>query len=231
MNADELAPAWYILRSDRLLAKAVNLSHWPYTALHLSFVLIGAAAAPELSWKITGLMLLAFFLGMGIASHALDLLAGDPLRLKISRRLLGNLAFASLSGAAAIGAYYVWSERAWWFLPFIASGVFVAVAYNLELFAGKFHSDFWFAFSWAAFPCLAGYSVNAGTWVPSPAVAGMAMVCYALARVQRALSIRARYVRRSVGYATGDLWAVEAGLAWLCLAGPALALALILWRS
>ncbi len=50
------------------------------------------------------------------------------------------------------GASFGWVNR-----PFIAAGAFVLVAYNLELFGGRFHSDFWFAAGWGAFPAATGY--------------------------------------------------------------------------
>ena len=40
-------------------------------------------------------------------------------------------------------------------------GGFAVVAYNLELFGGRFHTDFWFAAAWGAFPALTGWWSNA----------------------------------------------------------------------
>ena len=37
------------------------------------------------------------------------------------------------------------------------------LAYNLELFDGAFHTDFWFASSWGFLPVLVGYAVQTGT--------------------------------------------------------------------
>ena len=39
-----------------------------------------------------------------------------------------------------------------WLLPLIAVGAFLVLAYNLELFGGRFHTDLWFALAWGAFP-------------------------------------------------------------------------------
>ena len=45
--------------------------------------------------------------------------------------------------------------------PFVVVGAFLIVlAYNLELFGGRFHTDFWFAVAWGAFPALTGFWVN-----------------------------------------------------------------------
>ena len=45
--------------------------------------------------------------------------------------------------------------------PFIVVGAFIVAAYNLELFGGRFHTDFWFAAAWGAFPALTSYWANA----------------------------------------------------------------------
>ena len=43
----------------------------------------------------------------------------------------------------------------------MAFGAFIAVGYNLGLWRDRFHSDFWFAFAWGAFPALTSYWINA----------------------------------------------------------------------
>ena len=45
---------------------------------------------------------------------------------------------------------------------FVAAGAFIAVAYNLELFGGRFHGTLWFALGWGALPVLATYFAAAG---------------------------------------------------------------------
>jgi hypothetical protein len=61
-----------------------TLLHPPYTAWHLSFVAIGASVVPVLRPAYLGLALLAFFLAVGVAAHALDELTGRPLGTRIS---------------------------------------------------------------------------------------------------------------------------------------------------
>src|SRR6478736_484346 len=58
----------------------VTLLHPPYTLWHLSFVAVGAALAPEFHLDRLVWALVAFFLALGIAAHALDELKGRPLR-------------------------------------------------------------------------------------------------------------------------------------------------------
>ena len=132
----------------------VTILHPPYTAWHLSYVALGAAVAPEFHavrlWAALG----AFFLGVGIAAHALDELNGHPLGTRLSDRTLAVLAGVALAGAVGIGiaGLFVVSFT---LLPFVLAGAFGVVAYNLELFGGRFHTDFWFAAAWGAFPALA----------------------------------------------------------------------------
>ena len=95
----------------------VTLLHPPYTLWHLSYVAIGAALAPHFKAAVLGLGLLAFFLGMGVASHALDELNGRPLQTRIGDTALVALAVASLAGAASQrlslgGGIVTWGRRA-----------------------------------------------------------------------------------------------------------------------
>ena len=62
-----------------------------------------------------------------------------------------GLAVFGLGGAVGIGIAGVVIVSAS-LVPFIVVGAFLVVAYNLELFGGRFHSDFWFAAAWGAFP-------------------------------------------------------------------------------
>src|SRR4029453_2598579 len=78
--------------------------HPPYTAWHLSYVAIGAALAPHLDAERLVATLLAFFLAVGIAAHALDEHNGRPLRTSIPSPVLCSAATAALVGAVAIGA-------------------------------------------------------------------------------------------------------------------------------
>jgi hypothetical protein len=171
----------------------VTILHPPYTAWHLSYVAIGAALAPTfVLWRL-GAALGAFFLALGVACHALDELAGRPLGTRMSRMVLIGLATAGLTGAVAIGALGAVIVSPW-LIPLIVVGAFLALAYNLELFGGRFHTDFWFALAWGAFPAFTGWFVEA----LNVRVEGMlaALTCFLLSIAQRRLSTPARELRR-----------------------------------
>jgi hypothetical protein len=184
----------------------LTLLHPPYTAWHLSYVAIGAALAPHFRWWVLGLALAAFFLGMGVAAHALDELHGRPLETRISRRRLIVLAAVSLAGAAAIGVVTA-LYTSLWLLAFVAAGTFIAVAYNLELFGGRFHGDLWFALAWGAFPVLATYFAAAET-IRVEAVLAAAFAAL-FSHAQRLLSTPVRRLRRQARAVAGQIDLVD----------------------
>ena len=184
-------PAFYALRRGGW-RDLVTLLHPPYTAWHLSYVALGAAAAPVVHVDRLLAALAAFFLAVGISAHALDELQGRPLGTALSDRTLVALAFAGLLGAAGIGVAGVVTISAT-LAAFVAAGVFLVVAYNLELFGGRFHGDRWFAVAWGGFPALTGYWVNALSLHAGVLVAA---ACWALSVAQRRLSTPARELRR-----------------------------------
>ena len=68
-------PAFYALRPGGW-RDYVTLLHPPYTAWHLSYVVVGGCLAAEVDWWTLGLTVLAFALAMGVGAHALDELDG-----------------------------------------------------------------------------------------------------------------------------------------------------------
>jgi hypothetical protein len=180
----------------------VTLLHVPYTAWHLSYVVVGGCLAAEVAWGRLGLTVLAFFLAMGIGAHALDELAGRPLGTAIPSAVLVTLALASVIGACAIGIV-VALRFSLWIVPLIAIGAFLVPAYNLELFGGRFHSDIWFAVAWGAFPVVTGYVACEGA--PRAAALVAAGWATALSLAQRRLSTPVRRVRREVVALSGEI--------------------------
>jgi hypothetical protein len=179
----------------------VTLLHPPYTAWHLSYVALGAAAAPVVHVDRLLAALGAFFLAVGIGAHALDELHGRPLGTQLGDRTLWGLAIAGVGAAVAIGiaGAVIVSVSV---VPFVVAGAFLVLAYNLELFGGRFHSDFWFAVAWGAFPAFTAYWANA----LSVDAAGVLVTaaCFGLSAAQRALSTPVRELRRRTVSVTGE---------------------------
>jgi hypothetical protein len=178
----------------------VTLLHPPYTAWHLSYVALGAAAAPHLYVDRLVAALAAFFLAVGISAHALDELVDRPLRTGLSRRTLIVLAAGGLAGAVAIGSAGVIVVSPL-LVPLVVIGAFLVLAYNLELGRGRFHTDLWFALAWGAFPAFTGYYVNALTVRPAGLL--VAAACFLLSVAQRRLSTPARTLRRHTTAVSG----------------------------
>jgi hypothetical protein len=196
----------------------VTLLHPPYTAWHLSYVALGAAAATELHTDRLIAALGAFFLGVGVCAHALDELNGRPLRTRLSERALWVLAIGGLTGAAAIGIAGVLIVSPS-LIGFVAAGVFILVAYNLELFGGRFHSDFWFAAGWGAFPAFTSYWANSLSLDASGVLVTCA--CFALSVAQRKLSTPVRTLRRRTVSVTGEQQLADGSVVELSKAGLA----------
>jgi hypothetical protein len=199
---EALAPAYYTAVGRGWRRDVWALLHPPYTAWHLSYVVIGASLAPRLSVFRLAATLAAFFLAVGIAAHALDELNGRPLRTAVPSWLLKTAGAVGLAGAVAIGLAGV-TIIGWGLLLFISLGVLFVFAYNLELAGGRLHDDFWFALSWGAFPLLTAYFAQTGS-ISLGAVAAAASA-FALSFGQRALSTPARSLRRRTRSVSGTV--------------------------
>jgi hypothetical protein len=188
-------PSWYSSKNTGAVSDFINLLHPPYTLWHLSYVVIGIAMSPVIYSGRSIAVLVAFFVGLGLGAHALDETMGNPLHTKISKTRLYLVGFISLSVAILIGLYYV-VVLSVLILPFVAIESFFAVAYNLEVFEKRFHTDLIFALSWGSIPFLTGYFVNSLSL--SVATLVMAVGIGFLTYVQRTLSTQARLFRRKI---------------------------------
>ena len=170
-----------------------TLLHPPYTAWHLAYVVIGACLAPVVDTTRLIATLLAFFLAVGVAAHALDEMHGRPLRTQIPTPALVGAATVGLVGALVLGVAGV-VQVGWVLVPFLVVGPVLVVGYNFEVFGGIIHNDVGFAASWGAFPVLTAYVAQTGTLALAPALAAIGALLLSLA--QRALSTPARMLRR-----------------------------------
>ena len=236
-------PAFYTLEALGGWQDYLNLLHLPYTFWHLSYVVMAAAMAPDLHLDRLAGTTLAFFLAVGIGAHALDEVNGRPLGTRIPREILAPMAAVALTGALVLGVVAGLTITPWIF-PFVAFGGLIAVAYNLGLWGGRFHSDLWFAFAWGAFPVLTSYWINAQRLDTSSVL--LAAACLALSLAQRSLSTQVRTIRRqsltvdgTMQMADGSIVSVdgesltaapERALQFMSIGVPALAVALLASR-
>jgi hypothetical protein len=120
-----------------------TLLHPPYTAWHLSYVVIGACLAPQVDVGLLLLTLAAFFLAVGISAHALvELGATARIPSDADRGHRGKPGCALACGAA---------DRAGGpgLLPYLIIGPVLVIAYNAKPGAGSSTT------TWAS-PCRGG---------------------------------------------------------------------------
>jgi demethylmenaquinone methyltransferase / 2-methoxy-6-polyprenyl-1,4-benzoquinol methylase len=176
-----------------------TIIHPPYTAWHLSYVLLGASLAAAPDPRIVAGALLAFGLAVGVGSHAFDELRGRPLGTRIPSPVLVGLGLTALAAAAALGlaASTIIGPG---FVIFVAVGVLLVTAYGFEI--PGFHSDLGFALAWGAFPVVAtAYAVGA----PALSTGLAAMGAAVLSLAQRRLSTPVRTLRRRTVEVTGQI--------------------------
>ncbi len=195
-------PAFYATGRRGLGRDVRAVLHLPYTAWHLSYVVLGAMVAPRVNWTTLVATLLAFFLAVGIAAHALDELQGRPLGTDLPAWSLTTATLLGLIGAVALGVVGI-GRVGWGLAPFIVVGAVLVVAYNLELFGGLIHTDLGLALSWGAFPVLTSAYAQSETLSPSALV--MALAASFFTAAQRSLSTPVRKVRRKVATVEGTL--------------------------
>jgi hypothetical protein len=215
MPAKPERPAFYAL-SGGGWRDLLTLLHPPYTAWHLSYFALGAALAPKVYVDRLLWGLAAFGLAVGVAAHALDELHDRPLRTSLSDRALIGLAGVSLLGALAIGVAGILTVSVW-LTPLVVAGGLFLLAYNLELWGGRFHGDLWFAVGWGAFPAFTGYFVCA--LVVRPAGLLVAGGCLAMSVAQRSLSSPARELRRRTASVSGERVLADGHTEALSIAG------------
>lgn len=202
-------PAFYARRGG-VAADWWTLLHPPYTLWHLSYVVLGAAMAPALDPTALGLAVLAFFLAVGLAAHALDELQGRPLGTGIGDAALRGVAAGALLGACGLGVYGVFfhSDDVNWALAVaVPVGAVLVVGYNLELLDGRLHNDHAFAWGWGGFPVAVGYVAQSPglSWSSLAAAGAATLAGVGTSYAQRRLSTPARELRRRTSDVTGTV--------------------------
>ncbi len=137
----------------------IGLLFLPYTGMVLSFSVIGSLMAEHIFYDRILAIVIIYFLGLGIAAHALDALGSKgvkPWGAVFSYSQLWVMAIVSLVTAYGIASCYILRYAPLLGIVAVLEGFFL-FAYNMEWFNGRFHTDRWFSFSWGTLPVLAGY--------------------------------------------------------------------------
>jgi hypothetical protein len=239
--ATEVKPVWYA-GPDSRWGELWTMLHPPYTAMVLSFVVVGAVIVPGWSGWVLSATLAAYFLGLGVGAHFLDQIPGmgsSYVRHWPSWALwAGGLSgVAAAVGIGVVGAILVLGPT---FLLFVVVQGVAALGYPLApLFRGALHRESVFAISWGSLPFLTSFYAQARTItllsiVLACAFAGLAVAEIRLSRISRARRALLRAWpedRTRPGSSSGpSVWAVDLSLAALVTGACAFALALFLLR-
>jgi hypothetical protein len=178
---------WFVPRFGPPRFRAfVGLLFLPYTGMVLSYTVIGAMLAPRVFWDRVGALLAIYFLALGVGAHAFDALGSritKPWGEYFTRRQLWLLGSVSMILAYLIGIYYMVTVAPNLWPIAIVEGFFV-LAYNLEWFEGRFHTDGWFAVSWGALPVLAGYVLQTDSISPAAVILATAAALFSLVEIK-----------------------------------------------
>jgi hypothetical protein len=179
----------------------VTILHPPYTLWHLSYVALGAVAAPVFHPFRLLATAGAFLLGVGISAHAFDELHGRPLQTRLSSGALVFLGVGGLAGALAIGVVGAVTISPW-LVPLVVAGGIAVPAYNLELAGGRLHTNWMFALAWGGLPAFTGYFAQ--DLIVRPGGVLVAAACCLISVAQRRLSAPARELRRRTVHVSGQ---------------------------
>ena len=102
-------------------------------------------------------------MAIGVSANCLDALGSKKKPWgQLSKTKLWAAAIISLILACSIGLYFAFLDS-WWLIPIGIIEVFFLLAYNLELFGGKFHNNSSFVISWGILPVFAGATIQSNT--------------------------------------------------------------------
>ena len=164
----------------------MGLLFLPYTGMVLSFSVIGSVLANPIHFERVLAIVVIYFLGLGIAAHALDALGSKgskPWGSVLTRFQLWLMATLSLVLAYLVAIYYMVHYVPWLAFVAVCEGFFV-FAYNLEWFQGRFHTDYWFAFSWGFLPALAGYIMQTNRISLGAFVVAISMALFSIVEIK-----------------------------------------------
>jgi hypothetical protein len=187
VNNKDRASEWFVPKfGPPRFRYMIGMLFLPYTGMVLSFTIIGSMIAKNIFWDRVIAIVIVYFLGLGIAAHALDALGSKgqrPWGSTFTKFQLWIIATVSLLLAYLIAIYYMVLYVPWLWVIALLEGFFV-FAYNLEWFGGKFHKDGWFAFSWGFLPLLAGYMVQTNRVSPEALGLGLSMALFSLIEIK-----------------------------------------------
>lgn len=151
---------WFVPKfGSRNFRISVGLLFLPYTGIVTCFASWGSLVE-QFSVERTTAICIIYFLAVGVSAHCLDAVGGrtKPWGNLPKRRVIA-IALCALGVAFSIGLYYAFLDSPLLIPIGIAEGFFL-FAYNLELFNGRFHNNFFTVISWGILPVFAGSAIQ-----------------------------------------------------------------------
>ena len=154
---------WFVPKfGPKKFRLCVGILFLPYTGMLVSFAIWGSLSVEFSLERLTSIGLL-YFLAIGVSAHCLDALGSKKKPWgQLPKTKLWAVAIISLILACSIGLYFTFLDS-WWLIPIGIIEVFFLLAYNLELFGGKFHNNSSFVISWGILPVFAGATIQSNT--------------------------------------------------------------------
>ena len=154
--------------------------HFPLPLCMLSFATLGALLAPVVHLDRLAWTYVIVFGSLCLSSYSFDELKGRPMRTKIPEGQLRTLGSIGM-GISLVGGGYLASTVSLILLAWIPPTAFAVLAYNLELFKGRFHNSTVFALGWGALPTIGSYFLQTLSLSISALLTALAAVAFSLA--------------------------------------------------
>ena len=158
----------------------LRLMHFPLPLCVFSFATLGAVISPgiypdRLLWTY-----LIVFASLCLASYSFDELRGRPLHTTIPENHLRALGWTGISASVLAGIYLAITVSPV-LLAWIPPSGFVILAYNMELFKGRFHNATTFALGWGGIPTLGSFFLQTLTINLAATLLAAAIVVFSFA--------------------------------------------------
>jgi hypothetical protein len=150
--------------------------HLPLPFCVLAFATVGAALSDRVYLDRLVFTYVGILSALCLGAYSLDELRGRPYHTHFTATTLWGMSVVGTIGAVGVALYLALLVDLY-VLVFAVAAAFLILAYNLELFKGKFHNEICFGMSWGGLSCLGSFYVQAETLsLPPVIVAAMATV-------------------------------------------------------
>jgi len=158
----------------------LRLMHFPLPLCVFSFATLGAVISPRIYPDRLLWTYLIVFASLCLASYSFDELRGRPLHTTIPENHLRALGWTGVAVSVLAGVYLAITVSPV-LLAWIPPSGFVILAYNMELFKGRFHNATTFALGWGGIPTLGSFFLQALTINVEAILLAAAIVVFSLA--------------------------------------------------